>query len=260
MAKLLIDRDWYAPLASSAYYEFEYASLIKQHSSLLFPDYEMVPFNTSVKSEYGSKQPDFALIERQYRCWWIVEIELAHHAVNHVVDQVAVFSSGNYGESHASYLKRMQPDLDRSRLSKMMKGQPPGVVVIVDTPKPYWEPELRTWGARLAVVQIFRSTRNHHVLLVDGSLPTSNPDVLSLCRLDSSMPRLVLLESPANVPIPANGKLVVEYAGTMTEWECIQTKDRVWLSPVRTNPLPKGMKFALVRGEGNNLILKPVGR
>jgi hypothetical protein len=36
-------------------------------------------------SEYGSKKPDLALIDRDYRAWWVVEVELAHHSLHHHV-------------------------------------------------------------------------------------------------------------------------------------------------------------------------------
>jgi hypothetical protein len=139
---------------------------------------------------------------------------------------------------------------------QMMKGAPPGILVIVNMPKPDWVLELNRWGASLTVVEIFRSDRNHHVLRLNGEYPSAVTDVLSTCRLDPSIPRLVLLDSPANVPSTQNGRLIVDYAGTLTEWERIQIKDRVWLSPVRTNPLPMGVKFALVRDDNGRLALK----
>lgn len=258
MARLLINGEWYDALASSSHYESEYEAVLVEHAPRLFPEFSLVPFKTAVASEYGGRRPDFALIDRQYRFWWVVEAELAHHPLNHVIEQVQVFATASYGDAEARWLWQQDGELSIDALTQMMKGASPGVLVIVDSPKPECLPYLRRWNALLAVVEIFRSDRNHHVLRVNGAYPSTGADILSTCRLDPMMPRLVLLDSPANLPIPNGGRLLVDYYGSLTEWERLQAKDRVWLSPIRTNPLPPGVTFAIVQGDRGQLVFKPL--
>src|SRR5260370_3290004 len=124
----------------------------------------MMPFKTTISSEHGDSKPDFALVDRQYRRWWVVEVELAHHPLSHVAWQVSVFASGGYGDSHASYLAGQSAAVNRDALAQMMRGAPPGGLVIVNAPASEWSRSLARWGALLAVVETFRSDRNHHVL------------------------------------------------------------------------------------------------
>ena len=258
MARLFINDRWYEPQGSFSHYESEYERVIAEHGPRLFPEYVMVPFKVMVSSPNGQRKPDFALVELAYRSWWVVEIELAHHPMIHVMDQVSVFATATYGEPEADVLSRGATSLDRSRLSQMMKGAPPGVLVVVDSPKPEWLPGLHRWGARLAVVEIYRSDHNHHVLRVNGAYPSVADDVLSTCACDPGFQRLVLLDSPAAVPVPDDGKLLIQYQDSFAEWELIESRDRVWLSPVRSNPLPPGTKFALIRSDQGHLTLKPI--
>jgi hypothetical protein len=256
LARLLINGEWYESLASSSYYEADYEALVMENAPHLFPAYVMVPFKTSVFSEHGESKPDFALVDTHYRCWWVVEVELAHHALSHIAYQVSVFATGDYGDAHAAYLAQHSAAVSGAALAQMMRGAPPGVLVIVNAPTPQWVPSVARWGALLTVVETFRSERNHHVLRVNGDYPSAPLDVLSTCRLDPYLPRLLLIDSPANVPRPARGRLFIHYRGSVTEWERIESKDRVWLSPVMTNPLPAGMRFVLVQGDAGHLVLR----
>lgn len=258
MARLLIDGEWYESLASSSYYESDFEAILLEHATTLYPEYWMVPFKTLLQSEHGVSKPDFALIERRYRSWWVVEIELAHHPLSHVMRQVEVFAAATFGLEEAAYLATRDPSLDRPALEAMLRGAPPEVLVIVNAPSPAWEAPLKQFGASLAVAEVFRSGRNHHVLRVNGAYPSAVPNVISLVRLDPLMPRLVVVDSPANLPPPTDGRFHIDYQGSVTEWEAIQTATRVWLNPVRTNPLPTGVRFALVRGDAGHLALTPV--
>jgi hypothetical protein len=256
MARLLINDEWYESLASSSYYETDFEGMLFQHASKLFPEYFLVPFKGSVYGDEGPKRPDAALIERQYRSWWVVEIELANHSIGHVLEQISVFSEANYGEDDARRLKRREPSLDDAALTAMMKGAPPGVLVVVNGPRPDWVTPLKQWGALLAIVETFRSDANHHVLRVNGEYPTAPSDVLTGCRPDRFLPRALLVESPANLPNSLNGRLVIDYEGSVSEWQVIETKDRVWINPIGTSPLPGNKRVALVRGEDGRLMFR----
>lgn len=256
MARLLIGTEWYDSVSSSSFYEFEYEALLLEHARLLFPEYVMVPFKTTLSSEAGSCQADLALIERQYRCWWVVEVELAHHPINHLLRQVQVLSTASFGAGEATLLREQSPELDGAALAAMMKGAPPGVLVIVNEPKPAWISDLTRLGAIMTVVEAFRSERNHHVLRVNGAYPSTAVDAITTCHPDPIIPRLLVVDSPANLPFPPQGRFTIEYEGSVTEWERIQTRDRVWLSPVRSSPLPPRGRFVLVRGSGAHFSLR----
>lgn len=230
---IILRRDTrYDEAASASLLEQEYEQLLEGNAAALFPGFLFVPFKAQVYSDLGSRKADYALIDRQYRKWWVVEVELAHHPFNgHVLPQVEVLASASYGEREAEYLAGQHSELDGDRLRAMMLGDQPQVLVVVNQPSPTWESELRMLGAVLVSVALFRSQLNDYVLLVDGRLPRVSADVLTRCRRSSLMPRFWEVESPGALPIERSETAAIEYEGRQTSWRRIDSRDTVFLSP-----------------------------
>lgn len=259
MSKLLIRDEWYENVSSAAYWEAEFEQLIAQDAELLFPEYYLVPFKTDVESEYGTARPDFALIDRRYRGWWIVEVELAHHSLSaHVAPQVQKLAAGSYDSGHADYLAGQLSRLDPAAMRAMMKGAQPRVAVVVNMPRQSWVAELRRFDAIVAVLEVYRSEMNHHVLRLNGEYPTPPPDALSKCRWDSAIRRFLLVESPATLGAQSPW-YDIEYEGSTTSWQRVETRDKVWLNPLKANTLPSRDSFILSR-VGDRLVLEPLRR
>ncbi len=259
MSRLLIKDEWFEAIASTEYWESEFEVLVSQRAETVFPEYHLVNFKTDVPSEFGVARPDMALIERNYRRWWVLEAELAHHPLKgHVLPQVQRLSSGIYGSEHVDYLMGKAPNLDRDKLRAMMKGLQPRVLVVVNSPCPTWRPELAALGALLSVVEIFRSSRSEHVIRLNGDYPDPPADGLTVCIRDPLVPRFLQVESPAALgdPDPVTNLYNIEYEGAMTTWSRIGTRDRVWLNPTKASFLPSVSRYVL-SSEGGRLVLRP---
>lgn len=256
VARLLINGEWYEGLASTAYYEAEYERLIHEQSASLYPRYRMVPFKTTVASETGTAKPDFALIAADYAAWLVVEVELAHHSLGgHVLPQIQVLATARYGEDQAAYLASQAHDLDVTKLRVLMRGAQPRVMVIVNGLPPSWVPALARFDALLASVEVYRSGRNHHVLRIDGDSPGLLLDVVSRCRVDRNIPRLLRVDSPAALDIGQDGRINLDWNGSQTTWVRVQSRDTVWLNPIQTNPLPEREALLIVR-DGDRLLIR----
>lgn len=256
MPRLLIGGEWYDEVGSTAYWEIEFERLILAQAALLYPEYHVVEFKAKVRSSAGNAKPDLALVDPEYRLWWVVEVELAHHSLSqHVLPQVISLATGAYNEAHASYLAARDPTLDDSKLRNMMRGAQPRVLVLVNGDTD-WAPYLRPYGALLATIQVFRSPLNRHVLRVNGDYPERPPDILTRCRHDPAMPRMLQIDSPARLPIGEDRRVYLEFDGTLTVWEALVAKDRFWLSPITTNPLPMGESFDIVLNDDGTLAVR----
>lgn len=248
MARILIGKEWYYGLSSTAYFEVEYENLILSRAAELFPQHHAVPFKKLVESEGGRAIADLALIEKEYRKWWVIEVELAHHSLfGHVVPQVNVLSNANYGEEVAIYLAGQSPQLDANSVRVMMKGHQPEVFVVVNQPVPGWISPLSVYGVRVAVIEVFRSDRNRHVLRINGEYPEPPGDSVSVLRSDPALPRLMMVDSPASLPGTSGDRIQIEYQGNVTEWTRIDARNRVWLAPVKDNPLSTNVKYELIK-------------
>ncbi len=238
MARFLLGDEWFDQLSSTALYESEYERLLLSNARALFPDYHVVEFKPIVQSEYGTAKPDLALVDRELRLWWVVEVELAHHSLNgHVLPQVEILTAGHYGSSEAELLTQSIPELDSEAASDLVKGAQPPVLVIVNHARSGWHEAIAQLGASLMIAEIFRSGRNAHAIRVNGTYPTIAGDFVSDCILDRSLPGLLVVQSPARLDASQGARLEIEISGTITQWTRLDVQDRVWLKPHGGDPL-----------------------
>ena len=257
MARILLDNQWFDSLNSSALYEVEFERIVRQKSSVLFPGFHCVPFKKTVYSEDEAARPDYALVEAEYREWWVVEMELSHHSLEgHVLPQVNTLSRARYGEEEATYLAVQSESLDRVWLRDLMKGQVPRVLVVVNQARPDWVHPLGTVGAELAVFEVFCSDRNRYVYRFNGFAPTGPGQALSRCRLDRDLPWMLRVDSPAALNVRRNQRLVIAFGQLTTKWERVDSSDSVWLVPLDRVPLKKNGEYELVRLEDGSLRLQ----
>ena len=247
--RLLSNHEWYEPVSSEGQRESDFEDLVIGRATSLFPDFHAVRFKTPVESEEGRKIPDFALVDRNYRYWWVVEVEMAHHSLErHVIPQVEVFSRGKYGQEHCDYLVENGDALDHAALSDMIKGAPPRVLVVVNRSVPCWIEPIRRLEGLVAVVEVFRSERNRHILRINGDYPsTSDASVVTYCRLDSAIPRLLQIDSPAGLGIGNRERLSIFLDGGLTNWERLDIQDKVWLNPSERNPLTANQEYLILQ-------------
>jgi hypothetical protein len=259
MARLYVDGEWYDALSSHSLYESEYERVILSRAEALLPDWHLVKFKRNVESEDGRKAPDFALLDREYRSWWVVEVELSHHDLNsHVVPQVRVLRAGRYGADHVEYLLRQRPDLDPDRCRDMILGRQPRVWVVADQGKPEWLRALHALDALLGVVEIFRSVQNRHILRLNGEQPPTQASEGTRCRRDPSIRRLWEVESPALLRVATGQQLDISVDGRQTTWRRVDTGSKAYLAPVHGDPLGLALEVELVRTGSEGLTFRIV--
>jgi len=260
MPRLLVGAEWYEAVASVDFYEVHYENLVMQHAGRLYTDYFAATFKPAVSSEYGTRKPDLALIDRQYRAWWVVEVELAHHSLHHhVLPQIQVLATANYGVPEAEYLARQNSSLALDSLIEMMRGAPPRVLVIVNQAVPDWVEPLAMFRASIGIVEVFRSARNEPILRINGEQPVALGSLVSLCRFDPLVPRLLRVDSPVGLGEGIDGRFLIEFQGSVSEWRRVNAADRVWLNPRGGNPLPTGREFELLRTGSDRLVFEMRG-
>ena len=256
MAKILLGDEWFDELASTSLYESEFERLLFQESSRIFPEYHPVAFKTIVLSEDGDAKPDFALIHRQYRSWWVVEAEMGHHSLEgHVIPQVRRLSRSTYQDTEADYLCEQNPSLDCTHVREMIKGEQPRVLVVVNVPVPGWREQLRPFNALVAIFQIFRSKLNRYVYRVNGDFPSENNEIISTCRC-WEIHRFLKIDSPTQLGIKRGENVTLYHETGAIEWERVDTADSVLLHALRDHPLKKGLLYEIVRQGDGTLVIQ----
>lgn len=256
--RLLFSEEWFDAVSSEGQYESDFESMILSRAMSLFPQFHTVPFRIPVESEEGRKIPDMALIDRNYRYWWVVEVEMAHHSLHsHVLPQVEVFARGRYGEEHANHLANKRDDLNRASLQDMIMGAQPRVLVVVNRSVPNWIEPIHRLDGLVTVVETFRSGRNQHILRVNGDYPEGEDgNIASLCRLDNVLPNLLQVDSPATLGVSTGEQIAIAFNGGLTNWSRLDTSNRVWLVPSGRNPLVANQEYLILRDSDDRLILR----
>ena len=250
MARLLHNDEWFEEIDSRGHYESEFEKILQQEAERLFTGYHFVPFKTTVYSEedVDSREPDFALIHQSYRSWWVVEVELGHHAFNgHVLPQVRTLTRAKYGQAEADYLCRSNPALDKDKVIEMFKGAAPRVLVVVNAPVDNWAEQLRAFGAKVAICQVFRSRFNRYVLRINGEYPSENDEIITDCECAQLIHRLLEIHAPAELPLQRNERVLLYYKGQASEWQRIDTGGKVFLHAVRDHNLKSGQRYEIIR-------------
>lgn len=253
MARLLLREEWFEPLSLHAQYEAEFERILLAYAEILFPCWHLVPFKIDVRSDEGVvKRADLAMVERDYRQWWVVEVEMARHDFNsHVLPQVRVLSYGKYDQTHVNALIANAPWLDTERVAAMVRGEQPRVWVVVNHPRPDWVPPLRAIGATLGIVEIFRSGKNQHSFRINGEQPQPPAKATIECRRDPLVLRLWSVTSPAQLPI-IDGEtmdIYMEADGRPFRWMRRDMATSVYLSCTNGNPLQGFKRVDLLKME-----------
>lgn len=259
MARILYNDDWFEEIASHGHYEAEFEAILQHEAPRLFGNYHFIPFKTPVASDVDAdvREPDFALVHKTYRSWWVVEVELGHHSLpGHVLPQVRTFARAKYGQPEAEYLCRHEPTLHSAKMLDMFKGDQPRVLVIVNSPANDWPESLRPFGARVVVCQMFRNRFNQYMLRLDGDYPTESEEVITRCECEPLVHRLVAVHSPANLPMRQNETVLLYHDGRATEWERIDTGKAVFLHALRGHGLTAGQLYEIVRQDNGALVIR----
>lgn len=264
MARVYFNQTWFSSVRSDSWNEVDYEQVVLSNAHILFPQWIAVPFKTDVIGDDGAiKQPDIALIDRKYRRWCVVEVELAsHHFANHVAPQVEAFRTAQYGDEHALYISEKDPTLDFGRLKQMVQGESPQILVIVDRPDTDWKKRLKAIDVGLSIVEPFRDENGTQILLrINGETPDLPGNVLTrLSRMQ--MRRLWKVHSPATLPSAGDDDVLsVLVESQATRWRRTPLVTGTMLSPLDSGDVLRGWKAVdLVQHDDGTLTIHPVVR
>lgn len=258
MSKLHYRGKRFSEISPSALAEAEFESLLVQNSEIIGTNAVMLPFKKTVHSPEGSARADLAMISRDYRQWFVIEVELSGHSLyHHVIPQVRILRDATYGQDCVQYLSQKCSALDADRLAEMMRGDPPEVIVIVNKPNQEWKKELRRNGVHMLVFEIYRSQLNESIFSIDGELPRLANNFVSELSF-GLLPRWLSLGSPAALSVKAGEQFPVLFDGQITYWERFNTATGAYITPVRGLPLRPGEKYALTRDPNGDLAILPL--
>lgn len=261
MTRLRHRKDWFYQLSPSSIPEAQFESLLVQNVEMLRTSCWLVPFKKTVYSRDGSARADLAIIDFDYREWFVVEVELSTHDLyDHVLPQVRTLRDGHYGLDHADYIVDRLPVLDAVRTRQLIRGSSPRIAVIADRSKRMWADVLKGADIDLITLEIYKSDLNKYIFAIDGGLPLRAADLISYCSFSSMLPRQIMIETPGGLPIQAGERIRILLDGQIVEWIRMDAGDRCYLRTRGSVDLRQGVKYALLMQSDQTLVLKPSAR
>jgi hypothetical protein len=244
MNQIYLSGQTYRPVGSDQITERTYETMLVNERQVLFPGLLLSPFKVDVSDGETTKRPDFALVDRSYRRWWVVEVELSHHSWAHVEEQVRVFANGNYKQSHADYLHEGCGDIEIERLRDLMVGANPTVAVIVhgnhhQTSK--WQEGLSPFAADFSHIDVYRSGMNQHALVASGTVPSadnlSEAEMTVTCTRHRWNLKWLVVENPAMLGISDGAQIDIDIRSEVSSWARKDLPHMVILVPTTGDPL-----------------------
>lgn len=240
--------------------EKHYEDIVKAQIGMALTNFWVVDFKPLILGEEGSRRrPDLALVDRDYRLWVVIELELEHHSLrHHVRPQLAALATGAYDDSHLDVLMRENPQFNKDKLRDLVVFVPPVVAVIVNCRSVLergWAELQRDLGVRIIFLEVFRADNDDAIFELSGYIPQVKPDRLATLKKHKMLNALIC-RSPGALPVNPDGILQIYSDERPVQWKVTLTADRAVLFPHGGVTIRSDRNYDLLRTEDGRLRLK----
>ena len=256
---LVKDRRSYAQILYDNEKHFE--DIAKGVLAELLPTFFVVDFKPLVLGEEGiRRRPDLALVDRNYRMWTVVEVELQNHSLEvHVLPQMRALATGSYDQRHAENLADNHPEIDRGRVRRLVATSYPELLVLVNS-RTVLDDGWSTLASELTLSLAFLETyRCHHsgeaIFHLSGRIPRIRATRIAGAKKNSWMNWLEIASVDA-IPADTGQELRIAFEGNSTYWDVLRTGDRVLLQPKSPVTLRTDRNYEILRDEDGSLALR----
>lgn len=181
----------------------------------LQPDYLCGVFSGAFVLEGERRIADLALIHKNLSHWFVVEVELAGHSLeHHVLPQVRCFRYGEPDTSCASSLVRAFEELNQQQAESLLRHVPRYVAVIGNLPDPEWAAAFRGLGVQHLTVFVYQDRKGRTAHEIEGRLvvSTENLGFARFSAVDNC------LRIPRGCGLPSGTIQIVDQFGNPGEW------------------------------------------
>lgn len=260
--KVQIGNPWYQEIQPKSFYseeDLERAVLLNLEA--LFPDFHALTYKRKLKSRISSttNAPDLALIAKDYSSWYIIEVELADHNVNHVVQQISTFYNASYGQEDVQYFIKKRPKLFiEKKLDNLIASNAPKLMVIANEFNQTIQDEIKIYDCKYCVFQMFLDKDANPIYRLAGDYPLIKNDYC-FCFLEKQLPFTVKLLDDNQFITRSKWKhgdiIDISFNNRLSKWELSIDKNHSYLLCNSKNlPLePSTSRYLLSYDEALNL-------
>lgn len=270
MTRIFSDKYQYKKILPSFFHEGEFEELIFFHAPSLYPDYHVIPFKQKVVSPYGNAKPDLVFIAKDYRDWYVVEVEMAYHSFDsHVEVQIQKLTSAYYYEDRIiKYIRRKCKAIEKDRLSKLLHDEPGKMLLIMNEFNDEWSVQLENkYGALTSVFNVFcngdfglQIQLPDKAFLVDYNYPIYSLADITKCSVHPHYPYLGIMDNSI-LNIRPNENVTLEFNDCVTFWKAIRTPGYppIWLRATgRDDFVDKRKEYQITKLRDSTLLLRAI--
>lgn len=239
--------------------ERQFEAVAKRQLGQALSSFWVVDFKPLIVGDGGEqRRPDLAIVDRAYRSWVVVEVELSRHSLaHHVRPQVESLARANYHAAHAQSLASAAPPLDLKSLRDLLTFVPPDFMVVVDCQSVVekgWLDLEHQLSVHLTFLETYRAANNDAVFVLSGFLPEVRPARIAVLRKHAMLNALVSQELAA---LPAVLAEFCAYSGERPlHWRITRTGTAAVLLPPGGVTIRGDRRYELLRADNGRFQLE----
>jgi hypothetical protein len=235
--------------------EIDFEAEVVKALTCLMPGYLCGVFAGAFVLENERSVADLALIHKTLSHWFVVEVELVDHSLeHHVLPQVRCFRYGEPEGSCVSSLVRAFDILTREQAISLLRHIPRYVAVVGNMPDPLWTTKLSAVDVQYLTVSVYKNQKGHPAHEVDGSL-TVTAESLGFARF-SAVDNCLRIHRRCGLSL---GQIqIVDQFGNPAQWTVREESGVLWVSK-NGGPalLTHECYVQLIRTSDGRLLLRP---
>lgn len=223
--------------------EVDFEAEVVKSLTCLLPDYFCGVFAGNFILDGDRKCADLALIHKSLSHWFVVEVELASHSLeHHVIPQVRCFRFGEPESSCVASLCRGFKGITREQAEMLLAHVPRCVVVVSNIYDHVWHPALRALDVQFLTVSIFKDHQGRTAHEVHGQLSVLRESLgfAQFSAMDNS------LRLPKSVGLALGVVRIEDQFGSAGLWVVREEGGNIWLTKERGSALIQNGAFVQI--------------
>lgn len=206
--------------------EGDFEAEVVKALTCLMPEYLCGVFAGAFVLEGERRVADLALVHKSLSHWFVVEVELAGHSLeHHVLPQVRCFRYGDPEDSCVTSLVRAFGGLTREQATSLLNYIPRYVAVVGNLPDPVWTTKLSAVDVQHLTVSVYHDRNGRSAHEVEGRL-TVRAESLGFARF-SAIDNC--LRIPRGCGLPVGNIQIVDQFGNLAGWTVREETGVLWI-------------------------------
>lgn len=239
MSRLFLQTHRFQQILPSSFHEGEFERIITLQAPHLYPDYDVIPFKKTVISPYGNSKPDLIFIAKDYKDWYVVEVEMAYHSYStHVEPQLLNLATANYDDpSVVGYICQQCHSLDSVKTAKLIRDEPAKILLILNEFNTDWARDLKNkLGVITSVFNVFlgkspgiQIQQPYQAFGISQNYPIYSMSVATSCTVHPYFAYLGV-DDNSSLQLKPGDEVTLEFENCITVWKALQGPGKpIWL-------------------------------